>query len=65
MAFNDGYDGPAKKRLVRLPHAANDNWITVADTLPDALPVEDWEIDLLERHMLDILANMIAANDND
>ena len=61
MASNDG----TTKRLVRVPHAANDNWFAVADNLPDALPVEDWEIGLLEAHMLDILAGMIPANDND
>jgi hypothetical protein len=58
-------DDATNRRMVRVPRAANDNWIAVADNLPDALVVEDWEIELLEAHMPDSLAGMIAANDND
>lgn len=52
-------------RTVTLPQAANDNGIAVTDDLPEILPIGDWELDLLEAHMLDILAGMIPANDND
>ena len=53
-----------KTRTVRVPEAANDNWIAVSDELPDPLPIEEWELELLEASLSDILAGMIPANDN-
>lgn len=56
---------PARKtRTVRIPKAANDNWIDVSDDLPESLSIGDWELELLDSHMWDILTDMIAANDN-
>ncbi len=53
-----------KTRLVQVPGAANDNWITLSDDLPEPLAVEEWELELLEACISDILAGMIPANDN-
>jgi hypothetical protein len=67
MERNDGPNiprRPGKTRRMRVPRAANDNWIDVSDDLPESLSVEDRELDILETYMSDILTGMVAANDN-
>lgn len=60
----DQTDRTVRTRTVRIPKAANDNWIAVSDDLPDPLPIEEWELELLEADLSDIIAGMIPANDN-
>ena len=55
---------PVTKRTVRLPKEANDNWIDVVDELPQSVPIEQWELDVVETNMFDILRRMIPANDD-
>lgn len=53
-----------RTRRVSVPVAANDNEFTVSDSLPDAIAIEEWELEMLESHLSDILSQMIPANDN-
>lgn len=45
--------------------AANDNDFEVMDALSDSLPVTEAELRLIETHLADIVARLIAANDNE
>jgi hypothetical protein len=50
---------------IRPPKAANDNGFEVLEDWPEILPVTEVELRLHETHFADIIAELVAANDNE
>lgn len=47
------------------PKPANDNGLEVIEDWPEIIPVTENELRLHETHLADIIAEIVAANDND
>ena len=55
----------ANPQIGGFPRAANDNLPPVTDDLPAAIGIVAGEIEILETYLCDLVAELVAANDNE